>query len=140
MAAKSEVYNKLILITVMTFSNPRTPSAPIFKELSILPIFSLVKVLNSIFIHDYLNSKHPTEILHFFNFSLASSSHEHNTSFRGYGGITVPCINTKSFGEISLTFQEIKFWNQIQLTHHNQNLTSLSTHSLKKLSIPMSIQ
>ena len=127
-------------VRTITFSDFRTTSGPLFHKLNILPIFSLVKVLNIAFVHDFLNQNLPDETLNVFSFTLASSSHNHNTRFRAYGGLTIPIIKTTSFGEKSLTFQATKFWNIVQSCYQDSYLKDLSIHSLRKLAIPLSLQ
>ena len=47
---------------IISFSPPRSPSAPIFKSFKILTIFDLVKTLNIFFVHQHLNFKLPRNL------------------------------------------------------------------------------
>jgi hypothetical protein len=55
-------------IRLITFSEFRAHSSPLFLELKLLKIFDLVEVLNILFIHQYLNSKLPIDTFHTFTF------------------------------------------------------------------------
>ena len=52
-------------IRIMTFSDFRHPSSPLFAEFKILKIFDLVKSLNICFIHKFFNDKLPIDLLEF---------------------------------------------------------------------------
>ena len=46
-------------LRLITFSNPRSPSSPIFAELKLLKFFDLVEVLNVLLVHRHLNQNLP---------------------------------------------------------------------------------
>ena len=48
-------------LRLITFSDPRSPSNPIFTELGILKFFDLVEVLNILFVHQHLNANLPVD-------------------------------------------------------------------------------
>jgi hypothetical protein len=118
-------------IRLITFSSPMAPSKSIPYGLKILSIFDLVKTLNSLFVHQALNSNLPHFVHSSFNFSKIS--HNFNTRERSIGILKQNKVNTSSFGLYSLSFQSISCWNQIQRHFYDFDLASCPYLTLKHL-------
>ena len=50
-------------LRLMTFNGPRTSATPLYADLSILKLFDLVKIMNILYVHKYLNGNLPTDTL-----------------------------------------------------------------------------
>ena len=116
---------------MMTFSNNRTPSSSLFLELKILKVFDLVKVLNILFIHQYLNSMLPVDTLNTFTFQ--NNAHLYDTRSNELGLLTLPTVKSKSYGINSLSKCAISQWNFFQKAYSNTNLVLLSHNKLKSI-------
>ena len=102
-------------LRIMTFSQFRAHSAPLFSRLNILTIFDLVKMQNVLFVHRVLNYKVPDEVGNYFQFTL--KSHEHNTRESRAGCLEIPNVNSSSYGIKSLSYQSISTWNWISRSY-----------------------
>ena len=81
----------------MSFSDFRSHSEPIFKEMKILKISDNIKLQNSLFIHDYLNGKLPSS----FNdtFTKVNKLHNYNTRAATSGKIATRSVKTVKYGK-----------------------------------------
>ena len=61
-------------LRLITFSEPRSPSSPIFAELGILKFFDLVEVLNIHLVHQHLNLNLPEDTLKTLNLKKINHS------------------------------------------------------------------
>ena len=77
-------------IRIISFSQFRAHSAPLFANLKILTIFDLVKVLNILFVHDVLNKIVPDEVLECFKFTV--KNHDHYTRETLAGCLEIPNV------------------------------------------------
>jgi hypothetical protein len=120
-----------VAVRLISFASPRSPSKPLFRNLKILDIFDLVKMLNTLFVHRVLNSKEPCHILNTFNFSRLSYSF--NTRGKVIGLLNQQSIQTDSFGKYSVTYQSVSCWNFFQKHFSIMNLSSFSQKKLQFL-------
>ena len=118
-------------LRLLTFREPRSPSAPIFAELGILKFFDLVKVLNICFVHNFLNSNLPTDTLN--SLSFQKISHSHGTRYNSIGLLVEPSSRTTTFGSFSFSRLSTLQWNQLQSNFPNVNLTNLKSSKIKSL-------
>ena len=116
-------------IRLMTFSEPRSASLPLFATLGILKFFDLVKVLNIQFIHQYLNGNLPRDTLNTFNFE--KTSHTHGTRCNTMGLLVEPRVYTQNFGSYSFSRISTLQWNDLQRSSHNSDLTSLTPNQIR---------
>ena len=115
-------------IRLMTFQDPRTSVSHLYSELKILKIFDLVKTLNIMFIHRYLNRHLPSDCLSTFEFSKITHNIEtraNNTSL-----LFVKNVNTTTFGLHSLTRLASRQWNNLQEHFHDKNLQNMKPSDL----------
>ena len=136
--AQSETVNTrrvLILqkyaLRILSFSPPRTPSAPIFKTFKILTIFDLVKTLNILFVHQHLNLNLPPDLCNSITFD--EIDHNYSTRCQSLGLIKRPKVSTTTYGLKSLCIQSITQWNLLKRLHPKIFLVELSPRSLKLL-------
>lgn len=118
-------------LRLITFSEPRSPSLPIFAELGILKFFDLVKVLNIQFIHKFLNSNLPSDTLTSLKFDRISHSHE--TRCNTIGLLIEPTVNTSTFGSFSFSRISTLQWNNLQRNYPDTNLTNCKLSTIKSL-------
>ena len=79
-------------LRIISFSVPQTPSAPLFHNFKILTIFDLVKLLNILFIHKYLNFNLLSDLCDTFNFVYID--HNYATRNRTMGLLKLPLMST----------------------------------------------
>ncbi|MEM6812722.1 MAG: hypothetical protein AAF549_09685 [Pseudomonadota bacterium] len=115
----------------MSFSPPRSPSAPLFKSFEILTIFDLVKTLNIFFVHQHLNFKLPPDLCDSFNFKEVD--HHYSTRCQSLRLLKCPKVSTATYGQKSFYIQSIAQWNLFKRQHPSTNLIELSTKNIKRL-------
>ena len=118
-------------LRLMTFNQPRAPSAPIFSDLKILTVFDLVKLLNIQFVHKFLNSELPDDTLN--TFAFTKISHSYRTRGNALGLLVEPDFNTRTFGTFSLSKASISDWNSLQYKHPSTNLSNVNRKQIKTL-------
>ena len=118
-------------IRLISFSLPRSSSAPIFKRLQVLTIFDLVKLLNIRFVHQYINSKLPSDL--YDTFSFEQIDHVYPTRCQSLGLLKRRKVSTVTYGLNSLYNQSIIQWNRIKCLHPNTNFVEMSSSILKSL-------
>jgi hypothetical protein len=118
-------------LRVISFSRFRSASSPIFSSLKILKIFDLVKVLNVLFVHQYLNSKLPTDLHN--TFSFTKLNHIYCTRGKAMGLLKLPEFNTKTYGSDSMCKKAVSQWNIFQKLNPHVQLSNLTLSSLKYL-------
>ena len=133
---KTQITKRILLLQksalrLITFSPSQSPSLPLFAELKILTIFDLVKYLNTLFVHQALNTKLPPQVCNTFNFT--KPIHNLNTRGSSIGLLTQANVNTIHFGIWSLKFQCVKNWNFFQNHFKSIDLASVSPQKLKTL-------
>ena len=118
-------------LRLITFSEPRSPSSPIFSELGILKFFDQVEVLNILLVHQHLNRKLPLDSLETLNFNQIH--HSAGTRGNSLGLLNLPNVNTTMFGLNSLTRLSARQWNNLQRTLPTLRLADLTYSKLKSL-------
>jgi len=118
-------------LRLITFAERYTPSSPIFSELRILKIFDLVKILNILFIHQYLNLNLPIDTLNTFQF--LKIAHIYETRGREAGLLSYSSYKSTFYGLNSLTRLAIEQWNYFQLLFPNTDLDSTPYGILKRV-------
>ena len=118
-------------LRIISFSSPRSPSAPLFKSFEILTIFDLVKTLNILFVHQHLNFQLPPDLCNTIRFD--EIDHNYSTRSQSLGLLKCPKISTAAYGQKSLYIQSITHWNRLKRLHPNTSLIELSTKNIKLL-------
>ena len=118
-------------LRLITFSDPRAPSAPIFHDLGILKLFDLVEVLNILLVHQHLNRELPIDTLQTLKFEKIH--HRIGTRNNSLGLLNLPSARTNSFGLNSLTRLSFQQWNKFQRDLSTIELCSLSIRKTKAL-------
>ena len=118
-------------LRLITFSDPRSPSSPIFAQLKLLKLFDLVEVLNILLVHHHLNQNLPSDTLKTLNFNKI----QHSIRTRGntLGLLSVSNVNTTRYGLNSLTRLAVLQWNKLQKQYTLFDLINLRPSKLKSL-------
>ena len=90
-----------------------------------------VKVMNVLFVHQYLNQNLPSDLLKTLKFTKIS--HSFNTRGNVLGLLQLPSVRTQSYGSNSFSKLAIQQWNDFQLSHSNLNLSEISLQQLKSI-------
>ena len=123
---------------LITFSEPQSPSNPIFCNLQILKFFDLVEVLNILLVHQHLNLELPSDTLQTLKFDKIC--HGIGTRSSSLGLLSRTCANTKSFGLNALSRLAIQQWNKFQQNLSTLNLSNLNSKAIKSLATKFHIE
>ena len=118
-------------LRLMTFSPPRSSATTLYANHGILKIFDLVKVLNILYVHKFLNQNLPSDILK--TLSIEKIDHSQGTRGSTKGLLKYNSANTTSFGLNSLSCLSSHQWNWIQQGNSNINISELSLSQLKSI-------
>ena len=134
--AQNTLFDKIMLlqktaVRIMSFSNNREHTSPLFKQFKILKLKDQVTLENILFVHKFLKNDLP---LSFNNYFTPTSQLYCNVTTRGSvnGCLYVPAYNTSKYGLHSITRESITAWNNIVKKFKNENLLTLSNKALKK--------
>ena len=96
---------------IMTFSEFRAHSEPLFKKLQILKFRDSITVNNCLFVYDYFNNNLPTSFKN--TFVKTNDLHEYPTRQATTGKLYIPSYKTTTFGLKSIYKRCINSWNNI---------------------------
>ena len=96
---------------IMTFSEFRAHSEPLFKNLEILKLVDSITLNNCIFVHDYLHGHLPQCYIN--TFTRIDSKHSVDTRQASTGMLINPRCNTVTFGIKSIYKKCIFSWNKL---------------------------
>ena len=117
-------------LRIISFSHPLSPSAPLFNGFKILTIFDLVKLLNVLLVHQYLNLNLPSDIHSTLVFERID--HAYSTRRKCLGLLKLPYVCTTTYGHKRLLNLAILQWNFFQ-DQHSYDLSEMSSNRLKTL-------
>ena len=118
-------------LRLITFNGPRTSATPLYAELGLLKFFDIVKLMNILYVHQYLNGNLPLDTLDTLKF--AKVNHSLGTRGNRTGLLSHQNVNTTHFGLHAFTRIASDFWNTLQQSSPNLNLSELSYSKLKSL-------
>ena len=123
-----------IALRIISFSEFRAHTSPLFKEYKILKFQDHIVLENCLLIHDFLNNKLPQS---FNNYFKTTNNIYNSVSTRNSraGSIFVPHVKTTKYGINSIKRKAILSWNSLakQLKRDNDtNISSLSRSALKR--------
>ena len=124
--------SRVLTLQKITFSNFWSPSSPIFLSQKVLPVFDYVKLPNVILIHQIKNKNLPMALLKTFDLeSLAFNVRNHRPRRTKPGLLKLPIISTVFYGNHSVRYQCVVFWNLLQSFLNFDDLSRLSLNRLK---------
>ena len=98
---------------IMTFSEFRAHSEPLFKKLEILKFIDSIAVNNCSFVHDYFHYKLPISFNN--TFTRSNDRHDYSTRKATTGQLCTPRYKTTSFGLKSISNHCINSWNKLSI-------------------------
>ena len=121
-------------LRLMSFSNFRAHSSPLFQDYKILTFFDFVKYLNILFIFKFFNRILPIPIQECHEINRQVTVTNRQDVYRGkYGLLNLPEVNTVTYGNQSILYQSILAWNELQRFFTFDDMSSLELDRLKDL-------
>ena len=96
---------------IMTFSEFRAHSEPLFKQLEILKFCDSISLHNCVFVFDYLNGNLPDSFIE--TFHRIDSIHDTSTRQASTGMLYPPKYSTITFGFKSIYNKCVNSWNEL---------------------------
>ena len=96
---------------IMTFSEFRAHSEPLFKKLEVLKFCDSIAVNNCLFVYDYFNKTLPISFTN--TFIRTDDLYEYNTRQASTGKIYIPRYKTTTFGLKCIYKRCIDSWNKL---------------------------
>ena len=122
-------------VRIMTFSDFKAHSEPLFKQLAILKFKDNVILQNCLFVYDFLKGNLPSSFD--FTFNRVEESHSIATRRADTGMLSIPSFNSTTYGLKSIYNNCIKSWNmlttKINLLEKEKNKTKYIEIDLLKI-------
>jgi hypothetical protein len=96
---------------IMTFSEFRAHTEPLFKKLQILKFSDCISVNNCSFVYDYFNNTLPASFTN--TFLRTDDLHQYSTRQATYGQLYAPRYKTTTFGLKCIYKRCIDSWNRL---------------------------
>ena len=120
---------------IMTFSEFRAHSEPLFKKLEILKFSDSISVNNCSFVYDYFNNNLPRSFTN--TFFRTDDLYEYSTRQATSGQLYTPRYKTTSFGLRCIYKHCIDTWNQfsidINAINRRNNINNLEVNDIDLL-------
>ena len=107
-------------IRIINFAHFQTTANIYYKSNNILNLANIVKLNNFLLVHDHYHNKLPATLKNIFSYT--KDVHSHNTRGSKHHHISLPKVNTKTYGINSIKYQSITFWNSINSKLWNYQL------------------
>ena len=107
-------------IRIITFSDYKEPTSPLFKKLGIIKIRDVIKLKQYEFIHDWKNNKLPCVFHNYF----AYHETEKSTRLAKATQLIIPQVRTERYGSICMKHQGARIHNQLITAGFKLNLSS----------------
>ena len=120
------ILQKKKALRIITFSDFKAHSSPLFKNLNLLKLPDIIKLYTASFMHQYNKGTLPKNFNNFF--TSVRSKHQYSTRLASKSTFSLPSART-NYGIFSIRFQGPKVWNNI-----DESLKSLS-YSYFKLKV-----
>ena len=120
-------------LRLITFSDSREHSRPLFETLDILTIPELLFVSNISIVHRTLNHLTPRSVQN--SLSLSYHSHSYPTRCTKSKLLQRPNVKTEHYGINSIHYKSILNWNALQSNFTDINLVTVGHSRLKRLAI-----
>ena len=98
------------VIRILTFSDYKEHTNPLFKTLAILKLPDLVFFYNAILMYDFRSGKLPSSFDNFF--LQVCKRHHYNTRLASKYSYSLPSVRN-NYGNFNIRFQGAKVWNLI---------------------------
>ena len=117
-------------IKVLNFATRDSQTNSLYKNSKILKFTDQIKVKNFLLVHDSINENLPCCLRNLF--TLTKNSHSIQTRHSSCNTMIHPRVHTVNYGEFSIIFQAVKFWNKIMRKYPGKNLHVKSRIFTKK--------
>ena len=114
-------------LRIINFLPNNCPISGTYEKLNILKLRDFIRLQNALFVKKCLEGKIPSPFKNFFEKSQII--HETRTSIKNC--VTVPVVETETYGTNSIKFQASNTWNELQQTT-NVDLTELEYAEAKQ--------
>ena len=119
---------------IMTFSEFRAHSEPLFKKLQILKFRDSIAVNNCSFVYDYFHNNLPISFTN--TFIRTDDLHEYSTRQSTTGKLSIPSYKTTTFGLKCIYKRCINSWNTLSTEINLTNLkNTLYTNEIKDVDL-----
>ena len=98
-------------IRIINFAHFRAPANIYYKANNILTLANIVKLNNFLLVHDHYHNKLPTTLKNIFSYT--KDIHSHNTRGSKQQHLSLPKVNTQTYGINSIKYQSIILWNSL---------------------------
>ena len=98
-------------IRLMNFAHFRAPANIYYRASNILKITDIVKLNNFLLAHDHYHNNLPATFCNLFSYT--KNIHSYNTRGSNQQQISLPKVNTQTYGINSIKYQSTKDWNII---------------------------
>ena len=104
---------------IMTFSEFRAHSEPMFKQLEILKFNDILTINNFLSVYDYFNNNLPNSFIG--TFTRNNDLYEYSTRQASTGQLHIPPFKTTTFGLKCIYKHCINSWNNLSSTFNLMN-------------------
>ena len=118
-------------IRIINFADFRAPVNIYYKDNNILKVTDIVKLNNFLLAHDHYHNNLPATFNNLFSYT--KNIHSHNTRGSKQQQISLPKVNTQTYGINSIKYQSIKVWNSINKTLSRHELPISKKRHCKKI-------
>lgn len=112
--SKSNIKNVLTLqkkaMRIMSFSEFRASSMPLFSSFEVLKVEDFLDVKNLLFVHDFINGKLPIAMENMF--TKQQESHTVHTRLASVEALWIPFVDSTGYGLNSTVSKSISVWNE----------------------------
>ena len=116
---------------IMTFSDYRSSTGPIYKALRILKLKDQISLSNCLFVHDQINKELPESFSNYF--TPTNELYPIVTRNSKTGKLFIPQVNSIRYGRHSIKHSSIKTWNFFIKQFPNTDFMKIMRNDLKKL-------
>ena len=114
-------------LRIINFLPNNYPISETYKKLNILKLRDFIKLQNTLFVKKCLENEIPSPFKNFFEKSQVL--HQTRTSIKNC--VSLPLVETETYGTNSIKFQAVSTWNKLQQTA-NFDLTDLKYSEAKQ--------
>ena len=120
-------------LRIMTFSDFRAHTSPIFLDYKLLSFFDFIKYLNIIFIFKIFNRMLPRPLLENLQITRLNDVVRHEVMRCKSGLLKLPQVKTVTYGNYSILYQSFLAWNELQNFLTFDDMSALAFDQLKDL-------
>ena len=119
---------------IMTFSEFRAHSEPLFKQLEILKFRDNIAVNNCLFVYDYFSNELPVSFSN--TFKITYDLHKYSTRQATTGKLYIPRYKTTTFGLKCIYKRCIDSWNTLSTEINSININNnVNTLEIKDINL-----